>query len=239
MDKDVLAAMARWPDVPDVYGWLSLSEQGQWRLHPDGDPQAPGELIDNQQILRFIDRNYSGDALGRWFFQNGPQRVFVRLDAAPLILHTMAPEWPSALREQTDALRVAGKPTHAPIALYTHNGLPISSLDSWWLDTDGRLFVQTGQGPGLIAGRDLPSVLDALITQEGQPLGEQLEPLLQSPPTVGRHTSSAPALLHVRFPLFVAHAATSRPPPARPFHLCNRNDIPARLGFVLDPAQTA
>src|SRR3546814_7173665 len=29
MDENVIAAMARWPDVPDVFGWLSLTERGQ------------------------------------------------------------------------------------------------------------------------------------------------------------------------------------------------------------------
>src|SRR3546814_10640581 len=63
MDEQVIAAMARWPDVPDVYGWLSLSERGEWRLHPQGDalrPQhcapgaccSPGEAISSTPIDR-------------------------------------------------------------------------------------------------------------------------------------------------------------------------------------------
>ncbi|XOT98625.1 DUF2946 family protein, partial [Alcaligenes pakistanensis] len=34
----------------------------------------------------FFNRNYQADEKGRWFIQNGPQRVYVRLDAAPLIV---------------------------------------------------------------------------------------------------------------------------------------------------------
>ena len=34
----------------------------------------------------FIARNYEADEHGRWFFQNGPQRVFVDLELAPLVL---------------------------------------------------------------------------------------------------------------------------------------------------------
>src|SRR3546814_12269321 len=41
MDENVIAAMARWPDVPDVFGWLSLTERGQWRLHPQGAALLP------------------------------------------------------------------------------------------------------------------------------------------------------------------------------------------------------
>ena len=45
MDEDVLRAMTRWPDVPAVYGWLSLDRRGRWlirgeTLGPLGDPLA-------------------------------------------------------------------------------------------------------------------------------------------------------------------------------------------------------
>ena len=32
MDASVVAAMAKWPNVPDCRGWLSLDRRGQWRL---------------------------------------------------------------------------------------------------------------------------------------------------------------------------------------------------------------
>ena len=71
MDADVLAAIARWPNVPAVYGWLSLTARGEWRLR--------GERIENAAIRAFFDRNYAGDAQGCWYVQNGPQRVYVAL----------------------------------------------------------------------------------------------------------------------------------------------------------------
>lgn len=85
MDDDVKAALVRWPNVPAVAGWLSLDGRGRWHLHPQGDAAegGPGESITNTQILAFIERNYEHDDQGRWFFQNGPQRVYVRIDAAP------------------------------------------------------------------------------------------------------------------------------------------------------------
>jgi len=93
MDQSVLDAVKRWPNVPAVYGWLSLSARGEWKLHPLGDAQlgGPGEGISNIQILGFINRNYADQPDGAWFFQNGPQRVYVRLDAAPLIVITDCP----------------------------------------------------------------------------------------------------------------------------------------------------
>lgn len=114
MDASVKDAIARWPDVPAVFGWLSLDPRGRWRLHPQGQAAAggPGESITNAQIQGFIDRNYERDDAGRWFFQNGPQRVFLRLDAAPYVLR----------------LDDAGR------ALLTHTGQAVSAVSGWWLD---------------------------------------------------------------------------------------------------------
>jgi len=79
MDQTVLRSMAKWPNVPDVYGWLCLDRRGNWLLQ--------GERIGNQALGDFIARNYQPDARGCWHFQNGPQRVFVALAYTPLVLH--------------------------------------------------------------------------------------------------------------------------------------------------------
>ncbi|NYT85368.1 DUF2946 family protein [Pollutimonas harenae] len=165
MDEQVIAAMARWPDVPDVYGWLSLSERGEWRLHPQGDallpdhcaPDAlsPGEAITSPAILRFMNRNYAYDNAGQWYFQNGPQKVYVRLDAAPHVLHTMNEDTGHRLR--------------------SHTGLDIRIISGWWLDDKGKLYAQTDIGSGLIAGRDLPTLLAELLLEDGTSLLDALE----------------------------------------------------------------
>lgn len=164
MDKNVLAAMARWPNVPDVFGWLSLSVSGQWRLHPRGDAGLfhAGEPISSPRIQEFIDHNYICDPQGRWYFQNGPQRVFVRLDAAPYILRT-------AGSRQLPRMQ-------------THNGLDIHAISGWWLDESGRLYAKTEQGPGLVAGRDLTEVLESLYT----PDNERLSTILENNPNAGQ-----------------------------------------------------
>ena len=77
MDETVLAAMAKWPGVPHVHGWLALTARGQWRLG--------GEPIAHAALRGFIDRIYACDRRGRWFFQNGPQRVYVTLELAPFL----------------------------------------------------------------------------------------------------------------------------------------------------------
>ena len=53
MDQSVKDAIARWPDVPAAYGWLSLDARGRWRFHPQGlsAQGGPGESITNPQIL--------------------------------------------------------------------------------------------------------------------------------------------------------------------------------------------
>jgi len=71
--------MARWPNVPAVYGWLQLDRRGNWRIK--------GERIANAALREFIARNYLADERGCWFFQNGPQRVFVELAYTPLVVH--------------------------------------------------------------------------------------------------------------------------------------------------------
>ncbi len=85
MDDVVLRAMAKWPGVPEVYGWLMLDRRGEWRLRDAASGRF--ERIGNRALREFIGRNYAADAAGRWFFQNGPQRVYARLAYTPLVVH--------------------------------------------------------------------------------------------------------------------------------------------------------
>lgn len=148
MDDDVIAAMARWPNVPAVCGWLSLDRRGRWRLHPlgDADQGGLGESISNPQILAFMDRNYVRDVTGRWYFQNGPQRVFVRIDVAPL------------------ALRATGQAAQ----LTTHTGQDVTQVAQWYADEAGRLYAQTEHGPGVVDDRDMAALLAAFQLADGR-----------------------------------------------------------------------
>jgi hypothetical protein len=165
MDQSVLDAQIRWPDVPAAYGWLSLSARGEWRLHPLGDAHLGGlgEGITNSQILSFFGRNYAAEPTGEWFFQNGPQRVYVRLDSAPFVLRI--------------------DPTAGTLA--SHNGQTIEQVTQWLLDEDGQLYAQTNLGPARIDDRDLGLLADRLMTAHAQSLLEALEQsdLTQTPAT--------------------------------------------------------
>lgn len=155
MDQSVIQAIERWPNVPAVYGWLSLTARGQWRLHPDGKANegTTGESISNPQILAFINRNYSHDELGRWFFQNGPQRVYVRLDGAPWIIFADDSEG----------------------ELTTHTGLTVAAVTKLWIDDLGNLYLLTEHGAGLLLDRDLPRFVQAFKTIDGLPLEDWWE----------------------------------------------------------------
>ena len=87
MDEQVLRSLVKWPNVPDCYGWLGLDRRGQWRMRDEFTQQnhLPGQVIVHQALNEFISRNYARDTQGRYFFQNGPQRVFITLDATPWI----------------------------------------------------------------------------------------------------------------------------------------------------------
>lgn len=71
-------ALDKWPNVPALYGWLSLDRRGRWRIR--------GETISRPQIVETIGANYAADARGCWFFQNGPQRGYMNLEWMPFVL---------------------------------------------------------------------------------------------------------------------------------------------------------
>lgn len=150
MDELVLEAMARWPNVPAVHGWLRLDRRGQWMLVDRGRPgfderlHGLGSPITSPQIVAFICRNYGCDDQGRWFWQNGPQRVYVDLEVAPLVL------------------RVLG--TGAQARLVTHTGDPVSRVDAAWYTPEGELVLETDLGPGAVHDLDLASLA---LTESG------------------------------------------------------------------------
>ncbi len=88
MDEIVRQAMAKWPNVPHCYGWLALDRRGQWRMRDEAAQAAgaAGDPIRHAALLAFIARNYASDDAGRWYFQNGPQRVYVALAYAPFVV---------------------------------------------------------------------------------------------------------------------------------------------------------
>lgn len=143
MDEQVLAAMEKWPNVPAAYGWLSLNAQGLWRFHHQGDFDAApsGDSIENQQLIEFFNRNYLTNDQGEWYIQNGPQKAFVNLPYAPLILF------------YDDAQQL----------LKTHHGANIKTIQHWYISEDGRVFAKTNIGPAMLIGRDMPAFIENVL----------------------------------------------------------------------------
>lgn len=144
MDDIVKQAIAKWPKVPAAYGWLGLDTRGRWYLRDDATqadgpfPQARGELLQHEKLLEFIARNYEADAQGRWFFQNGPQRVFVELELTPLI-------W-----------RV-----HPDFSVVSHTGCS-SAVQECLMDAEGRVYLATPMGLGLVHTQDVALAAQAI-----------------------------------------------------------------------------
>lgn len=80
MDDQVLRSLMKWPNVPDCFGWLALDRRSLWRMRAEFTQQ---QVIQHAALNDFVARNYACDELGRYFFQNGPQRVFITLDVTP------------------------------------------------------------------------------------------------------------------------------------------------------------
>lgn len=153
MDAIVEAALRKWPKVPHCHGWLALDARGNWfmrdeRVQAAGPfPRLKGSRIEHDKLRTFIERNYGHDAAGAWYFQNGPQRVYVELEAAPWV-------W------RVDA--TAGWPVHS------HTGLPATVKGSW-LDERGRLFLSTELGHGIVHTLDMGIAAQAVEAGAWQP----------------------------------------------------------------------
>ena len=131
IDKSVQKAMAKWPDVPECFGWLNLNRRAEWSIK--------GEKIHHVKTQRFLQRNYNFDKLGRWFVQNGPQRVFVSLEYTP---------------------RLYGFSSHS--GFYIHNEAKMPVLLDFFLDEYGNLLLSTALGVGVVDDRDLSAASDLI-----------------------------------------------------------------------------
>lgn len=155
MDDLVRQALVKWPDVPACYGWLGLDARGNWYLRDDqaqalggfnaGVLGCKGSMLTHRKLIEFIGRNYGPDPKGQWFFQNGPQRVYVELAVTPLV-------W----RLQPDG------------SVADHREQPASVLGTW-LDDKGCLYLQCDTGFGLLHSQDMVHAADRVEAGVWQP----------------------------------------------------------------------
>ena len=160
MDEIVKQAMAKWPSVPHCYGWLALDARGAFRMRDEAAQRAnsPGDIIRHTSLLNFIYRNYAHDERGAWFFQNGPQRVYVDLEVTPFIART--------------------DPVHQFVL---HDGEVMSAIDEVCLTEQGQLVLSNGRQIATLDDRDLAQCLPLLKIQGRVIDDEQLMHWLASP----------------------------------------------------------
>ncbi|MFC7460963.1 DUF2946 family protein [Hydrogenophaga defluvii] len=154
MDEMVKAALAKWPNVPDCYGWLGLDSRGQWFMRDDraqacgpfaglgANEASKGSLLRHDKLIDFIGRNYEADTHGQWFFQNGPQRVYVELEQAPWV-------W-----------RVDDAGT-----VQSHTGRA-AVIQAVFVDEAGHVLLDTDLGLGLVHTQDVGRVAE--LIERGQ-----------------------------------------------------------------------
>jgi hypothetical protein len=126
--------------------------------HAGPFPRVKGSRIDHPKLLAFIERNYGHDADGAWFFQNGPQRVYLQLEVAP---------WVWRLGEDG--------------SVYSHTGQP-AQVQGSWLDEAGRLFLHADIGFGIVHTLDMETAAQAVESGRWQP---QELPFAQMPGRFG------------------------------------------------------
>jgi len=130
-----------WPEEILGFGDLSLDLRGQWRIR--------GETIRQAKLRDRLNHNYHADSQGRWYFQNGHQRLYVDLAYTPWVFHL---DKDAQLRTQTGHL--------------------VRFVKSAWLDENGAMIFDTEHGPGVLREDALFSVLERLCDRHGRSMCE-------------------------------------------------------------------
>ena len=115
-------------------------------------PGAPGrgprfERIGNPAVVEFIGRNYARDAGDRYYFQNGPQRVFVSLDYTPYVFRL----------------------DDSGTGFLGHTGTASGRLKRAFFDEEGSLILAAELGVGVVLDRDLAGTIERFSDRAGLP----------------------------------------------------------------------
>jgi hypothetical protein len=103
-----------------------------------GAPGSKGSLLQHEKLVAFIGRNYAADNQGRWYFQNGPQRVYVELAVTPWVWRM-----------------------HQDGRLQDHTGA-MAEATQCLQDERGWLYFNTSRGVGLLHSLDVGGAADRL-----------------------------------------------------------------------------
>ena len=114
---------------------MTLSGVVALTLSPVMSAKLLRESSHQRGLGAFIDRNYAADEGGRWYFQNGPQRVYVKLAYTPLVVHYVGQ------------------------ALVDHCGREFASVLAFQ-DDEGSVLLQGERAVALLDDRDLERYAD-------------------------------------------------------------------------------
>lgn len=145
--------MLKWPNVPAVFGWLALDRRGNWLIRTGdkgdiADPATSFERIGNPAVAEFIDRNYARDGDDRYYFQNGPQKVYVALDYTPYVYRL----------------------DDGGTDFVAHTGASSGRIKRVFFDEEGSLILSAELGVGVLLDRDLAAILERFSDRTGEAL---------------------------------------------------------------------
>jgi hypothetical protein len=151
MDDIVKQALAKWPNVPHCYGWLGLDARGNWRMRDERAQHfnLPGDKLTNPALVGFIVRNYASDERGCWYFQNGPQRVYLNLETTPYVARTDPAQ-----------------------GFVLHTGEALGEPEAAYLTEEGELLLQRGAVVAQLDDRDVGQALERL-EMDGHTIGDE------------------------------------------------------------------
>lgn len=151
MDDIVKKAMAKWPNVPHCYGWLALDARGAWRMRDERVQHLglAGDKVIQEALLGFINRNYAVDERGCWYFQNGPQRVFLNLETTPYVART--------------------DPQHG---LVLHTGEPVAAIERAFMTETGEVIIDAGGCIAQVDDRDGAQMM-GMMEVDGRPASDE------------------------------------------------------------------
>lgn len=95
-----------------------------------------GERLEHRKLIDFINRNYMSDEIGRYYFQNGPQRVYVELERSP---------WVFRIHERGE--------------VYTHTHELVQPTQGY-IDETGRVYLDATCGLGIVHSQDMILLAD-------------------------------------------------------------------------------
>jgi hypothetical protein len=176
MEDWVQRSLKRWPNVPALYGWLRLDRRGHWLIK--------GEVISRLQIIDTINRNYAADDQGRWYFQNGPQRGYMQLEYAPLVLRATVND-----------------------VLMTHTDRLVAQVSDVFMDETGALLLRTEHGPGALIDDELEWALHRITVNGAAIDNDQLAIALALPS--GEQTAMTLRLGQLQIPIARLDVATA------------------------------